>query len=280
METETMSQVIELVNSEAIRLGEFLAGLEQGQWSVPSACEGWTAGDVVAHLAQGGFTWADSITRAVAGDSGPPAGQQALRPGERGSGETAQRAIDFRQDQGPAGLLQSFQEGYARLGQVLETLTPADWDKPCFHRRGVMILSDYVALRLQELAVHSWDIRSGLDQSAAIFQDPLPVLVGRVQRWLTNCYVANSELPSPTRYRIDVSGPVPVQQDVLVNSDSFSFEGHSPRPADVTLRSDTGSYILLVYGRLDLRSAAGQGRMNIEGDPERAAQFSAWFPGV
>lgn len=54
MQTETMSQVIDLVNSEAGRLGDFLAGLEQGQWSAPSACEGWVAGDVAAHLAQGG----------------------------------------------------------------------------------------------------------------------------------------------------------------------------------------------------------------------------------
>jgi uncharacterized protein (TIGR03083 family) len=279
MQTETMSQVIDLVNSEAGRLGDFLAGLEQGQWLAPSACEGWVAGDVAAHLAQGGFTWADSITRAVAGNSGPPAGQQALRPGERGSDETAQRAISFRQDQGQAGLLRSFRDGYASLREVTATLTPEDWDKPCFHRRGVMIVSDYVALRLQELAVHSWDIRSGLDPAAAIFQETLPVLVGRVQRWLTNSYVANSEFPAPTRYRIDVSGPVPVQQDVLVNSDSFSIEGHGDGPADVTFRCDTGTYILLVFGRLDLDSEIGRSRMNVEGDPERAAQFNAWFPG-
>ena len=280
MQAKTMSQVIELVNSEAVRLGNFLAGLDQGSWSAPSACAGWTAGDVVGHLSQGGFTWADSITRAVAGDSGPPAGQQPLRTGERGSEETAQRAITFRQERDAGDLLQSFNEGYHRLRQVLATLTAEDWDRPCFHRRGVMVMNDYVALRLQELAIHSWDIRSGLDGAATIFQEPLATLVGRVQRWLTNSFVRDSSLASPVRYRFDISQPVAVRQDVVVNSDSFSIEASSDGPADVTFRCDTGNYILLIYGRVDLGPASGQTRVAIEGNPDLAARFGALFPGI
>lgn len=280
MQPETMSQVIELVNSEAVRLGDFLAGLDQGGWSAPSACAGWAAGDVVAHLSQGGITWADSITRAVGGDSGPPPGQQALRPGERGSDETAQRAIAYRQERGAVDLLESFNEGYQRLRQVLATLTAEDWGKPCFHRRGVMVMNDYVALRLQELAIHSWDIRSGLDGTATIFQEPLATLVGRVQRWLTNSFVRDLSPESPIRFRFDVTQPVAVQQDVVVTPDGFSIEGSGNGPADVTFQCDTGNYILLIYGRVDLGHASGQTRVEIEGDPGMAARFGALFPGV
>ena len=49
---------------------------------------------------QGRPTWSEAITRAKAGDFDPPPGQPPLRPGERGSAATAQRAIDFRQGMG------------------------------------------------------------------------------------------------------------------------------------------------------------------------------------
>ena len=46
--------LIQTVNNEANRLGDFLTGLDQQMWSRYSACEGWVIGDVVAHLAGGG----------------------------------------------------------------------------------------------------------------------------------------------------------------------------------------------------------------------------------
>ena len=99
---------------------------------------------MVAHLTQGARTWGEAITRARAGDCNPPPGQPPLRPGERGSAATAQRAIDFRQGLGEAALLQAFVSDYQRLHAVLLELQPEDWHKPCFHRRGVLPIRDYV----------------------------------------------------------------------------------------------------------------------------------------
>ena len=72
--------LIQTVNNEANRLGGFLTGLDEQMWSRDSACEGWVIGDVVAHLAGGAATWANAITRAVSGDSGPPEGQDFMAP--------------------------------------------------------------------------------------------------------------------------------------------------------------------------------------------------------
>ena len=98
MRTTVMTEVIELFRTEASQLRNFLGGLSLEEWSRPSACAGWTIGDVVAHLTQGARTWGEAITRAMAGDFAPPPGQPPLSPGERGSAATAQRAIDFHQD--------------------------------------------------------------------------------------------------------------------------------------------------------------------------------------
>ena len=279
MATDQMTEVIKLVNSEATRLGDFLSGLDDRAWSLDSACEGWVVGDVVAHLAIAAGTWSGSLTRAVAGDAGPPPGQSFLAPGVRGSETTAQAAISYHQQMGPK-LLQEYTAGYDRLSQVLSGLRAEDWDKPCFHRRSPMPVSDYVALRVQELAVHGWDIRSSLDGSAKLGEEALPLLVDRVSRWLGNSFCPGQGLPTPTRYRFEVSKPVPVHQDTLVNIDNFQVEAAGTSQPDVIFRCDTGNYILFIFGRLTAGSATASGRLTIEGSPELAANFSAWFQGL
>jgi uncharacterized protein (TIGR03083 family) len=275
-----MTEVIELISAEASQLQDFLAGLHPEEWSRPSACAGWTVGDVVAHLTQGARTWSETITRAKAGDFDPPPGQPPLRPGERGSAATAQRAIDFRQGMGEAALLQAFVSDYQRLHQVLLTLQPDDWDKSCFHRRGVLPVRDYVGLRLQELVIHGWDMRTAFNDAAALSESPLPVLVGLAQRWLSNTFHPVPHLAAPVRYRFDVSGPAPLRQDVLVSQDSFHLVPVADSGADVTFRCNTGDYILLVYGRLPLDRAVDTGRLEIAGNREQACLFPTLFQGV
>ena len=280
MRTTAMTEVIELISAEASQLRDFLASLDIEAWCKPSACAGWTVGDVVAHLTQGAQTWSEAIIRARAGDFNPPPSQPPLRPGERGSAATAQRAIDFRQGMGEATLLQAFISDYQRLHQVLLEMQSEDWYKPCFHRRGVLPIHDYVGIRLQELAIHGWDIYTAFDAAAALSERPLPVLVGLEQRWLSNTFHPAPRLAAPVRYRFDVSGPVPIRQDVLVSQDSFHLVPVADIGADVTFRCNTGDYILLVYGRLPLDRAVDTGRLEIEGNREQAFLFNTLFQGV
>jgi uncharacterized protein (TIGR03083 family) len=280
MNTTATTEVIDLISSEASQLQGFMTDLDPEAWSRPSACAGWTVGDVFAHVTQGADTWSETITRAIAGDANPPPGQRLLRPGERGSEVTAQRAIALRQEKGEKALLQAFAAGYERLHQVLLGLQPADWDKPCFHRRGILPTRDYVGIRLQELAIHGWDIRSAFDEAAPLSARPLPVLLERAQRWLANTFSPAASVPAPLRYRFDLSGPAAVRQDVLVSQDGFRIEPVADTRADVMFRCDTGNYVLLVYGRLPLERALGTGRLTIDGSRELASLFNTLFRGV
>lgn len=278
MASSQMSDVLHIVTSEATRLGTFLSGLAEQDWTRQSACEGWVVGDVVAHLSIAAGTWANSITRAVADDSGPPQGQMFLAPGERGSETTAQAARSAF-EQGGTKLLEGFASGYGRLDRVLSTLSAEDWEKPCFHRRGPMPVREYVSLRVQELAVHGWDIRSGLDETAELSEESLPLLVGRVPRWLMNAFQPGLDLPALVRYRFDVAGPVPVNEDVVVNGINFQTEPSGPGDADVVFRCNTGNYILLIYGRLPVPKGIETGRLTVEGNRDRASDFTQWFRG-
>ena len=82
------------------------------------------------------------------------------------------------------------------------------------------------------------------------------------------------------RYRFDISGPVPIQQDMLVSQESFHLVPATDSGADVTFRCHTGDYILLFYGRLPLDRAVDARRLEIEGNREQALLFNALFQGV
>ena len=278
MAATPMKEVVNLVNGEASRLGEFLSGLGAQDWSRQSACEDWVIGHVVAHLTRGAESWANSISRALTGDAGPPPGQAFLTEGDRGSeviGETARASYQQLGTQ----LLERFTAGYDHLAQVLATLDVEDWKRSCFHQRGSMPLGDYVEVRAQELVVHGWDIRSGMDQAAKLCDESLALMVGRVPRWVSNAFRPGLDLPTPIRYRFDVQHPVPVKEAFLVKGDSFQVEHAGGEPADVTFRCDTGAYILLIYGRLDVEGAIAAGQLTVDGNREQASNFTTWFQG-
>ena len=278
MATSQASDIVETVIGEASRLRDFLSGLDAKTWASDSTCEGWTIEDVVAHLAGNAGGWASNITRAVAGDAGPPEGQAFLPPGERASHPTGPEARASRRESG-SQILDAFIAGHDRLGKVLLDLGDEDLDKPCFHRRGALPVRGYLGIQLQELALHGWDIRSGLDSAAELWEGPLPALVDLAPRWLRTAFTPGLNLPTPVRYRFDVSSPVAVREDLLVNGDSFQAGPSGPEPADAVFRCNTGNYILLMFGRLQVKRAVADGRLSIEGSQDQAKNFNAWFKG-
>ena len=275
---DSLKETVELVDIEASRLRDFLGGLDEAQWSRNSSCEGWSVADVASHLSSSANSWAASISRAVDGDSGPPEGQTPLAPGERGSEIIAETAISYRQEAG-SSLMEKFSEGYETLRQCLARLKEEDWEKPVYHRRGPMPIRELLARRIQELAVHGWDIRWGIDHSAEMDEEPLASLAAGVPRWLRIAFSPDLGLPVPVRYRFDVAAPVAVKEDVVVTGAEFQIETPGSGDADTVFRCNTGNYILLIYGRLDVNQAARDGRLAITGSVEQAVNFTAWFKG-
>ena len=56
------------------RIESFLQALTTDELARPSACEGWTVGDVVGHLIERGAPLPDQIERGLAGDLSPTPG--------------------------------------------------------------------------------------------------------------------------------------------------------------------------------------------------------------
>ena len=278
MATSQSNNIGQVVVSEALRLKEFLNNMAPEDWDADSACQGWIVEDVVAHLAGSGGNWAASVERALNGDAGPPPGGSFLPPGERASHPYGPEIRASRQ-QNRDQLLEMFAAGHDRLRQVLSGVKDDDWERPCFHRRGPYPMRQYVGVQLQELTLHGWDIRSGLDNSAELWDEPLAFMVGMVPRWLRTAFTPNQDMPTPVRYRFDISSPVEVREDILVTGADYQVGPSGDGPADVVFRGGAGNYILLMFGRLQVDQALASGRLTAEGSVDLAKNFNAWFPG-
>jgi len=270
---------VALVNKLSQQMGKYLAGLTPEQWSRPSACDLWEVRDVVSHLIGGVERQMDSLARGLRGDSAPPT-DFAPREAEVISTTNAQRDIERRQGLGK-GLLEAFTSCYDQLDDILAGIKGDQWESPCWHhRRGTLTAREHVDLRIQELAIHDWDLRSGLEPEAQVDPESALALLDIAPAWLGMTFRPGAPLSPSVVYRWEISGSSPQRFDLTVQGDKFSIEPPGGEPADVTINCSADAYVLLVYGRLTAQEGVASGRLNIDGDPELMQRFEAWFKGL
>lgn len=276
-------QSVELVRSETQRLQGYLQTLAPDAWSRPSACDGWTVADVVAHLVFVAEFWVDTISRGIQGDASSPKDRP---PGEAENLPSvdeyfAQRATARREELGDQ-LLPTFSAVCDQVNALFAGLGPEDWEKPCaFWRSRTLPVREIIVVGIQELAVHGWDIRSNLEPSAQLDPTSVAVLLERVPRrpfspWGTEFQGAPSQ-PDRLRYRFEITGPGASNQDIVVDGGRARMEPAGPDAANVTIRCDTSTLVLLMYGRLTLESARRDGRLVVQGEPVLASAFDRWL---
>ena len=83
----------------------------------------------------------------------------------------------------------------------------------------------------------------------------------------------------PIRYRFDLTDMGANRQDVVVEGDKARMETPGEAPANLYMRGDPGTFILLMYGRLSLDSAIAAGSFKAEGDLELVPDFDRWLEG-
>ncbi len=269
---------IALIRGLADRLRGLMAGLPQEDWTRPSACDLWEVRDVVAHVTSGAGRQLESMRRGMAGDSSPPPGFESVDL-ESLSASNVQRDITLRKELGDR-LLPTFVARHEELTGLLDGFGAKGWDTPCWHaRKGAMPAEEYVDLRVQELAIHDWDIRSGLDAGARLDLECVPVLMDVALTWLKASFRPGPPLDVPAVFRFEVAAPAGRNQDVVVMGDSFRVDPAGESKADVVVRCDADSYLLYLYGRLTAAAGIAAGRLSVDGDASLLQRFEEWFKG-
>ena len=269
-------QRVELVKSESRRIVQYLGVLSAEDLARPSACDAWEVRDVVAHLIGGVDLFAANISRGVQGDPTPPEGfppasvSSLMARLETG----AQRVISLRESLDDQ-LLTTFAARCEDLNLLLEGLAANDWNKLCYHPGKVISVATYVDLRLAELAVHEWDIRSKIDDSAKLSSRCLQAVMDLMPAFVVGTLFRPGKQQSASgRFRFELTGVVSGSHDIVVENGDSQMESAGNGPAGATFRCDTETFALLVYGRTSLDRAESEGRLTVEGDRELASLIS------
>src|SRR5215510_6539912 len=277
---------VKVLQSESERIKQYLHALPLEALSKPSACTQWQVQDVIAHLIGVAETYASSVSRGLQGDTGPlpgrlPAGQATAALSAE---SIAQRSIAARQTLGDQ-LLATFDAANDRLNSLLAGLKPEQRNIPCYHPGGIVKAQNFMDLRLKELAVHEWDIRAALEPEAHVSPASIPAIMTTISESIASgslrwAFWSGPYLTTPVRYHFVVTGLGPSKSDVIVEGNTLRMEDAEDTQARVTVHCSTETYVLLVYGRLNLEVALDSRRLIIEGERELAIAFGQWFRGI
>ncbi len=283
---DTFADRVKVLQAESERIKQYLHSLPLATLSQPSACAQWQVQDVIAHLIGVAETYASSVSRGLKGDTSAlpgrlPAGQGTAALAAE---SIAQRSIAARQTLGDQ-LLATFDAANDHLNGLLAGLGPAQRSIPCYHPGGIVQAQNFMDLRLKELAIHEWDIRAGLAPEAHVSPASLPAIMTTISEAIASgslrwAFWSGPQLTTPVRYRFAVTGPGPGKSDIVVEGNTLRMEDAGGTTASATLRCDTETYGLLVYGRLNVEAASAAGRLTIEGDRPLAVAFGQWFRGI
>lgn len=278
--TQSHEELAELVALESRRLETYLRAIPTEAWSSSTACERWDVTTVVAHLAGAAEAFRLRIARGIAGDSSPEEGLPA--PGhvnaETWSETNAERWIAARARL-QSDALAELSARNAGLGELLESLSPGDWDAPCYHPGAVVPVRTLVGFRLLELCVHGWDVRLSLHPPAGLPEDCLPALIEFVMSYLRWFFSPGDSPATPVGYRFELSDG-PSGAGIIVDGDQVGAAQPALDAADVTFFCRSETFVLLMCGRVALDAAISEGDLTFNGDAEKAAMFERWFHGA
>ena len=269
----TSEELAALVSSESARLLEYFKGLSEDDWATQSACDAWNSADVVAHMTMAVDMFSGNIERGANGDSSPPEGMGPPEEFDLAGrmAANATRAVAMRESLGET-LVEAFSQNCDRLNALMARMGPDDWQKRCYHPASYLSVRRYLILRLAEMSIHEWDIRSRLEGSARLpyaVASTLPELlpgfvVGRF-------FLPGSEITSPSRFRFNLTDGG--SHDIVAGGGELRMEDSTSDAADVTFSCSASTFALLAYGRISVEEAVASGNMTIDGDGELAARF-------
>jgi uncharacterized protein (TIGR03083 family) len=278
---ETPHSRVTLVQAATAQLRQYLHTLPPEAWRRPSACQHWEVRDVVGHLILAAELYLGAISRGLHGDTSPPAGFPPAGTANAASWSALfdPMSIARRESLGDQ-LLAAFTATSDQLHQLLAECGPSDWETLCYHPASLLPVRTVVALRLTELVMHGWDIRSQFEPEAHLAPESLPAFLELMTGVFQWAFWPGTRCAAPVRYRFEVTGPLPLKTDIVVEGDQARLEPGESAQANVTFRCVTELFVLLLYGRLTLPHAIAAGHIAAEGETELIPVFAQWFRGV
>jgi len=275
---ETPESRLKVLEAETSAANGYFASLSHEDLQKPSACVDWSVADVMGHLA--GQDHASRVRRGLQGDYSPPDGAPAVTDFDEDqfAKNISERAQATREQQGEA-LVSYLNQRLVETVEVFNSVGPNDWDMLCYWPPGPMAVRTLLDQRIAELTMHTWDIRSVLDDEFHLSGDAVQVLIDGVDRAARRAFRPDPSLSQPISHRFVIEGPVADRRDVVISADGAVVGPAGSEEPDVTFQCDGETYVLVMYGRLKVMDALAEGRLTFDGNPESAVGFGRRFVG-
>lgn len=266
------------MEAEVTTVKEYLGSLSSEDLKRDSACEGWTVADVIGHLA--GQPFVSRMNRGLQGDFSPDGGAPAVTGhDEDGFARSIFDRAKSTKEQHGEELLEILCQHLDEDVEFFNNMKPEDWDKLCYWPPGPEPVRILLDMRISELTMHIWDIRSVLDDEHHLSEDSVTVLIDTVDRAVRRAFRPDPSLENPVRHRFVMDGQNSTVRDIVVAADGAWVEAAGPDAPDVTFRCGGEAYVLVMYGRLKAESALESGRLTFEGNAQLASDFGRRFVG-
>ena len=162
------------------------------------------------------------------------------------------------------------------MTKLFEGLADKDWQKLCYHPGKVIPAATYVDLRLAELAIHEWDIRSKLDISTELSVLCLPAVMDFIPAFVVGTmFRPGIDQTETIRFRFELTGAVPGSHDIVTERGNIWLEPASDATPAVTISCNTETFVLLAYGRTSLDHAESEGHLAVRGNRKIASLISS-----
>lgn len=226
------------------------ADLGDAEWTAQSLCPAWTVRDVVNHVT--------SIEAVMAGwlpddDTTPP---------------PFEKAADFLRDADVDGAayVEVIRGVYDRRRRDLAALSDDDLARPSWMPVGPGTYGRFLHIRVFDFWVHERDITTPLGRTTDDTGVAAEIALAEVEGSLGYIVGKKVGLPDGTSITFDLTGPLARRLHVAVDGRAKRVD-HLDDP-DVTLTTDSTTFIQLACGRIDPQAQIDSGAVTWKGDDE------------
>lgn len=240
---------------EAYDYAARLRALDEGLWSTPTRCAGWTVRDLAIHLVGASDAQACALDRMRDESHASPA---IARPGLA--------------DAAASRILDDLDAGVAHLAAAIESLQPGDLDRQCPLPLG--LLPGVVALQIItfEHGLHANDLRWALGDEAPLAGDVVRAAAAAMGAALPLLAQRSQSRPADGMcYRL--RGDTVALAYVAADGGWRLWHGDSAPTTEIA--GDDSSVMLFAMGRIPATHPA----LHVAGDLAGAQRFKEYFPG-
>lgn len=218
--------------------------LTDEEWSTPTALPGWTAGDIVAHVA-----WIEDMLGGHTDEPHEP-DWASLPHATSDFGRFVEVPVDLRRSWSREQVLAELDAAIARRRAML-TEGERSADEPIVGLMGELPLGTHLRMRTFDAWVHEQDIRDAIDEPGHADSLGARATAAHLLPGLPKVWAKGAGAQPGEALALHVTGPVSFDRTVIVDDEGRAGVTSPDTPATTTIAMPWAAYVGLSCGRGD-----------------------------